>query len=315
MVNIAIAGGTGDVANEVIDALLAVKEHKVIIFTRSAPKDAAPEVSWRTVNYEDKDDLVKALSGVHTVLSFIQTISDVDQKSQRALIDASIVAGVKRFAPSEYSSARIDSMPFYAAKQKVRDYLKKVNENGKVLEYSLFQPGLFMDYLAFPHQTAKHVKPLKTVYDFENRRALVVDGHEDAAFTLTTAKDFATVLAKACGYQGEWPEVAGIQGNRVTVAQLLEIGARSRGKPFTVEKVHVQDLEAGKLETSWALTERHRAVADDPAENMVKMISIGLLLSTSKGAWDGSDELNRIFPDYKFTAIEDFLTDVWGGKP
>jgi len=59
-------------------------------------------VAQRVVDYNGTEDLVGALRGVHTVLSFIQILSDVDQKSQKNLIDAAILAGVKRFAPSEY---------------------------------------------------------------------------------------------------------------------------------------------------------------------------------------------------------------------
>jgi uncharacterized protein YbjT (DUF2867 family) len=62
----------------------------------------APEVKWQTVDYNDKGGLVEALKGVHTLLSFVQLLSDPDQKSQKSLIDAAISAGVKRFAPSEY---------------------------------------------------------------------------------------------------------------------------------------------------------------------------------------------------------------------
>ena len=54
------------------------------------------------VDYDDTDSLVDALVGVHTVLSFVQILLDVDQKSQRNLVDAAVLAGVKRFAPSEY---------------------------------------------------------------------------------------------------------------------------------------------------------------------------------------------------------------------
>jgi hypothetical protein len=54
------------------------------------------------VNYDDKIELVEALQGIHTVLSFIQLLSDPENKSQKNLIDAAIVAGVKRFAPSEW---------------------------------------------------------------------------------------------------------------------------------------------------------------------------------------------------------------------
>jgi hypothetical protein len=42
------------------------------------------------------------LDGVHTVLSFIVVHLDENAAAQKALIDAAIQAGVKRFAPSEW---------------------------------------------------------------------------------------------------------------------------------------------------------------------------------------------------------------------
>jgi hypothetical protein len=64
--------------------------------------NSTPEVTSRAVNYDDKSELVEALQGIHTVLSFIQLLSDPENKSQKNLIDAAIVSSVKRFAPSEW---------------------------------------------------------------------------------------------------------------------------------------------------------------------------------------------------------------------
>ena len=57
---------------------------------------------WHRVDYDDRDDLVNVLSGTHTLLSFVQPLADQEVQSQKNLIDAAILAGVKRFAPSEY---------------------------------------------------------------------------------------------------------------------------------------------------------------------------------------------------------------------
>jgi hypothetical protein len=97
------------------------------------------------------------------------------------------------------------------------------------LEYTLFQPGLLPDYLAYPYKTSKHVDPPQTVFDFENKRAIVVDGREDAIMTLTTVADVATIVAQAVDYEGSWPTTGGIRGNRVTFSQILEIGQKVRG--------------------------------------------------------------------------------------
>ncbi|KFY92930.1 hypothetical protein V500_03977 [Pseudogymnoascus sp. VKM F-4518 (FW-2643)] len=263
---------------------------------------SAPGVTFRVVDYDDKTELVKELQGIHTVLSFAQVNSNPENNSQKNLIDAAIVAGVKRFAPSEWGSAEIKDIPFWAGKGETREHLRKVNENRKVLEYCLFQPGLFLNYLASPHRTANHVVPLNTVFDFENRRAVVVDGH-DFVMTFTTVQDLAGVVAEAVEYEGEWPIVGGISGNRVTVSQILKIGERVRGRPFAVDIVKLEDLEAGNLKTSWTLETRHPSVSEEQSADALKSVLIGTLLSGAKGAWDVSDAFNQILPDYKFTQM------------
>lgn len=86
------------------------------------------------------------------------------------------------------------------------------------------------------------------------------------------------------------------------------------GHPFTVDKTKVEDLEAGELKTSWSLEAVHRAVSADEASALLKAVSIGILLSSMKGAWDISDEWNQLLPDFEFTPIEDFLAKVWQGR-
>ncbi|GAW19880.1 hypothetical protein ANO14919_093730 [Xylariales sp. No.14919] len=316
MVKVAVAGGSGQVAREVVDALVASGKHDITIFSRGPASSAVltPGVKWQAVDYSDKETLVKVLRGIHTVLSFIQLLSDPDEKAQRNLIDAAISAGVKRFAPSEYGSRGVDNMAWWQGKQKVREYLRAVNEKETVIEYTLFQPGLFLDYLAFPYKTSKHVDPLQTVFDFKNRRAIVVDGHEDAIMTLTTVKDAAAIVALAVDYDGKWPTTGGICGNTVSISRILEIGNRVRGRPFAIDKVKTEDLKAGELKTSWGLEAVHQAVPYDQAQALLKAVCIGTLLSSSEGAWESSDEMNRLFPQYEFTPIEEFLSKVWDGK-
>lgn len=98
----------------------------------------------------------------------------------------------------------------------------------QVIRYTLFQPGLFQDYLVSPYQTAAHVAPLTTVFDFQHRRAIVVEGY-DPVFTFTTASDLAAIVARAVD-DGDWPEVGGISGNRVRASKILELGEKVRGK-------------------------------------------------------------------------------------
>lgn len=143
---------------------------------------------------------------------------------------------------------------------------------------------------------------------------MVVENHEDAVITFTTVSDLAAIIARAVDYEGKWPTTGGIRGNRVTFSQIVDIGRKIRGS-IDVTKVQVEDLEAGNLKSSWGLQAVHHAVPDDQAQALLKQVAIGFLLSSSKGAWDVSDDFNQMFPDYEFTSIEDFLTKVWEGKP
>jgi len=74
------------------------------------------------------------------------------------------------------------------------------------------------------------VTPLDTFIDFQNRRAIVVEGHENAIMTLTTVHDIAGVVARAVEVDGEWPKIGGINGNSVTISQILQIGEKVRGR-------------------------------------------------------------------------------------
>jgi hypothetical protein len=73
----------------------------------------------------------------------------------------------------------------------------------------------------------------------------------------------------------------------------------------------LEDLEAGLLTSPWALRARHQAVPADQFSHFSNMILIGILLSSTKGAWDSTDEMNQLFPDHKFEDMETFLTKIW----
>ncbi|KAM0331649.1 hypothetical protein ACHAQA_003328 [Verticillium albo-atrum] len=272
----------------------------------------------------NKADLVDALQGIHTVLSFINQppAASLEDYAQKNLIDACVAAGVKRFAPSDVAK---DDLPFWGGKSVIQAYLEHINQNEKsinadqqVLEYTLFQPGLFLEYLASPLKTAKYVNPLDTFIDFQNRRAILVEGYEHAILTVTSVSDIAGVVTKAVDLEGEWPALGGIRGNRLTVSEIIALGEKIRGQPFAIEKVTLEDLEAGHLNTSWSLGRRHASFTDPRADELaavLKTVLVGTLLSCAKGAWDVSDAFNRLLPDYEFTRAEDFLSAAWQGRP
>ncbi|KAF8865049.1 NmrA-like family protein [Acephala macrosclerotiorum] len=262
MVKIAIAGGSGSIAKVIVDILLATKQHEILILSRKDPSAAEnmPGITWVKMDYGDKAQLIGVLSGVHTVLSFIGGTQDPGSVVQKALIDASIAAGVKRFAPSEWSSSSVEELPWYEEKANTRAYLQEVNKDKKVIEYTLFQPGLIVDYLA-PDGTTKHLRPMELWIDFPNHRAIDVNG-KDGIFTLTTMNDVANVVARAIEYEGEWPVIGGINGMNSSSSKLLEIGVKIQGgKPFDMTLLKEEDVRADSFQTSWSPMFKHPSLA------------------------------------------------------
>ena len=62
------------------------------------------------------------------------------------------------------------------------------------------------------------------------------------------------------------------------------------------------------------MAELHKAVFEEMAAAMAAQVTTGMLVSSEKGAWDFSDGMSGLFPDYNFIGIEQFLTDVWEAK-
>ena len=60
-------------------------------------------MAWRRVSFDDKAELVRELQGAEVVLNFIVVNDDPNNTVSKLVIDASIEAGVKRFAPSEWA--------------------------------------------------------------------------------------------------------------------------------------------------------------------------------------------------------------------
>lgn len=108
--------------------------------------------------------------------------------------------------------------------------MEEKNRDRKVIEYTLFRPGWFLDYLAGSRLTTKHVKPWAAlVIDHEHLRARLPDDPSNRV-TYTAVRDFVNIVVKAIGYEGEWPEMGGIDGVTLSLAEEVAIGERVRGK-------------------------------------------------------------------------------------
>ncbi|KLU92206.1 hypothetical protein MAPG_11152 [Magnaporthiopsis poae ATCC 64411] len=328
MVKIAIAGAGGQLAREIIDAFVETGRHEILGLMRkdTSAQPSLPGVTWVQNKFDDKAELVRLLAGVNTVLCFFTVEKDEGARAQKLLIDAAVEAGVPRYIPSEWSmgaslKANIHTAPHYANKLLVREYLADLNNRNnsgkKVLEYTLLWPGLFANYLGFPHKTTAHVSAFEIFMNIDAGVAIAVEGHADARVAFTTMADLSRAVVRIVEYEGEWPVNGGLRGESIRYADLLELATRLRGSaapPMEVEWVKMEDLEAGRLATKWLPKLDHPAMASGLTEEMSRGFLVGIVRALAVGGWDTSDEWNKLLPDMEFTGLERFLTPLFKGK-
>ncbi|KIL86431.1 hypothetical protein FAVG1_10260 [Fusarium avenaceum] len=319
MVKIAIAGASSELAREILDRLAATGKHEIIALVRNEASTfpALTGVKWIQTDYNDESELVELLRGVNTVLCFFAVHLDPGCETQKRLIDAAVKAGVERYAPSEWATSvkladSLDVMSWYSGKIEIAKYLESLNLEKKILEYTRFQPGAFMEYLGHPHKTTKYVTTTVFNVDIEKQHAIVVEGTLDDEITYTSVEDIANVVTQAVDYEGEWPEVGGICGDKITIRQLLKLGEDITGKPFTIEWLKMEDLQAGELKTDNYPRLKLPSVPQEQIEAFSKMVTIGMLIAFHRGVWTVSDEWNQLLPGYKFTKVGDLLKKAWG---
>ncbi|KAI1641867.1 NAD(P)-binding protein [Daldinia loculata] len=320
MVKVVIASASSALAREVIDALVATKKHDIIALVRKDPAQfpPLPGVEWVKTAYDDKSELVRLFKGVESVICFLGVHLDKDNATQKLLIDASIEAGVRRYAPSEWATgvkleSSLDALSWYTGKIEISRYLEKLNKEKKVIEYTRFQVGTFTNYLGHPHKTTNHVHTVPFLYDFESQHAVAIEGSLDDAIVWTTVQDIAGVVARAVEYKGEWPAIGGISGTRATIGELLQL-AEVIGRPLKVDWVKKEDLEAEIRNVGDIFLPDLRTATPEQVGAFLQAVPTRVLTAITRGAYDVTDEWNKLLPDYKFTQLEDFLKSVWGGK-
>ncbi|KAJ3546503.1 hypothetical protein NM208_g1976 [Fusarium decemcellulare] len=300
MVQVTVAGGASSIARVVIDAILAKQKHQVTSLT-SCKVDAldADGIFWLHVDYDDQSGLVDKLRGTDVLLCFFsaQDFSTVSQR-EKNLIDAAILAGVRRFALAEYAGRNYNGMTRFEFKDEIREYLEEINREKKI--------GLFTNEFAHPHKTARHFESLRLYVDFETRRAIRA-GNGQHTLTLTTVEDLAAVVAEAVDFPEEWPRIGGTCGSRITVNELIGLDESLRGS-LTVESVDEDDIYAGKLPVAWYPIVEHAGVPENLREDLSKLASLNFIKGTINGSWNVSDEWNKLLPHLNFTDARTYLT-------
>lgn len=171
MVIVAVAGGTSTgLGRAIVTALKAEHDLIPIVLTRSTSSVpqwlSSMDVESRAVDYGSHGSLVQALQGVHTVISVVLPRDGDWATNQIALLNAGLEAGIKRFAPSEFSagSKSTPKIAMLRGKMQVWDACEEVAKANAGFEWARFNCGFFMNY--FGHGAPKQEEALAGVADF-----------------------------------------------------------------------------------------------------------------------------------------------------
>jgi NmrA-like family len=272
------------------------------------PKDDSqmPEdVSLVAVDYSNPESLASALNGVDVVLSFV-----ADGPAQKALISAAVSAGVRRFAPNEWALSSSAREPGAEYKDEILAHLRNLNSERTVLEYSLFQPGVFLDLTVWPRKTAEHLYITCIGIDVEGGQALMVeDGAQQISFT--TIQDTGRVVAAAVDFEGEWPEIGGIAGETIEYRHLLDKLEQYSGKKLKRHVLKIEDLKQGKFTSPWLPPWRHPIIPEFLGDLVAKKVMTEWWLAGSTGDAAVNEAWNQLLPDIQLTRVDDFLSKVY----
>ncbi|RKP09823.1 hypothetical protein THASP1DRAFT_22370 [Thamnocephalis sphaerospora] len=184
IINVTIAGGSGDLGGKLVQAFLADDSYQVNVLSRVNSDSKGLDqlrkqgVSVITVDYNQFDELVKALQGTDILICTLH-YAIVDEL-QPVLFRAAKAAGVRRVVPSDFSSEN-------EAFQRLVCPDPAATERNIIeaqLEYTRYFCGAFYCYL-----TTSHVG-----VNLENRSVTVV-GKGDKPFSLAHQEDLARFVA------------------------------------------------------------------------------------------------------------------------
>ncbi|KAI9890107.1 MAG: hypothetical protein M1814_004506 [Vezdaea aestivalis] len=308
MAPIAIAGGSSfALGRSIVHGLLSqTPHHHPIILTRPstkvpdwlAPLVSDGKVSVRKVDYTSHESMVKALSGVHTVLSCILVPDQTWPQVQIGLLKAAVEAGAKRFSPAEYGLGALATpkMPMLSPTMEVWEACE---ESG--LEWTRFHNGMFMNYLGFGSVRDQE----EALASRGNERSFLIDTVKCEAelpvdekgqivtLTMTETMDVGKFVARACDLD-KWTDTdMDFAGDTLRLDEMVETIARITGKKYKITTITADDI---------------RAKLDKESDVIAAMwLGFGLICSHNAiGEGIMSGKLNKLFPDVETMTVEKY---------
>ena len=237
--NVILLGASGNIGGPILSALLGANHFNVTVAIRTGSQPPSYPSSVRTVpiDYDSPSSLATAFQGQDAIVSAVATFAT---PQQRAVIDAAVAAGVKRFIPSEYGMDSSDRarelVPAIAMKTDTVTYLRTKESQG--LSWTALIIGAFFDWALVNGFLG---------YDFKNRTAINwADG--EVGYETTNVGRIAEGVVRIL----ERPEVTAneyvfVHSFRVTPNAVRGAIEKATGEKWAVKQVDLAEVyEEGK---------------------------------------------------------------------
>ena len=289
---IVVAGGTGNLGERIIKALLEKgAEVRAVVRLSSNPEKLNKlenlGVKIFKVDFLNTEAVSKACLGASCVVSALAGLRDVIFDTQKVLLDAAVLSGVPRFIPSDFSLDFTNLRPGGNRNLDERREFHTYLINCPIAATTIFN-GPFMDLLTGP----------MPMILFKYKRVLYW-GNADQAIDFTTMDDTALYTASAA-LDPSSPRYLRIAGQQISAREMTSILKDVTGSKFGL-------LKAGSLGMLKILIKITRAVAPATKDLYPAWQGMQYMHDMFEGHAKSNLYDNDRYPGMHWTSLRDML--------
>ena len=290
---ILVAGGTGNLGERVINALLDKGAEVRAVVRPSSDTEKVNKLEKLGVkvfktSMSNVQEISAACIGVSCVVSALSGLREVIIDTQKELLDAAIAAGVPRFIPSDYS---LDFTKFSTGENRNLDLRREFHEyldKSSISSTTIFN-GAFADMLTGQMPLILFKQKLVLYWGSADHRMSFTTIDDTAAFTAEAALDPST------------PRFLRIAGDQLNAREIKAVVSEVTGKKFRL-------FRAGGLRMLGMIIKIARKVA--PGEKGLYPAWQGM--QYMRNMMDERSKLdmldNNRYPAMHWTTVRDVLT-------
>jgi len=293
---IVVAGGTGNLGERIINALIDRGAEVRALVRSSSDKEKVNALKQKGAKIIELDmsheqELIDACRGASCVVSALQGLRDVIVDAQTLLLNAVVAAGVKRFIPSDFA---VDFTKINSENRNFdfrREFHKQLDK-AAISATSIYN-GAFADILTYN----------TPILDLKNKTAGYWGDNADWKLDFTTMDNTAAFTA-AAAMDVSAPRNLHIASFQVSPNDLANLASE-------ISKTKYSTKSMGRLEQIDAYNKQQRA-ADPKGENeMYPKWQNGQYMHDQFSTHHEKLDNNR-YPGIKWTTAKEFLESLLG---